>query len=200
MRRAVFVAVLLCILALAGTARAVTLDQGWYAWFGGAYLQVTDWSTGEPYVYSAHWYPTTSLGQYGPVTVSQWAGYPSTRQVAVPQDVSVTPGVLFQDTGSIPLLDRTYPCLYASWQTNYDANRMRLQLLRRRSGQDVMIWEQATSGRVTSSVDWNIRFSSPFQPGDELVMRVIALPEPGGLTALGCGVSALLVGFRRRKS
>ena len=42
MRKLTFLLALLCILALAGAAQAVTLEQGWYAQIRGVLMEVYD--------------------------------------------------------------------------------------------------------------------------------------------------------------
>jgi hypothetical protein len=197
MKRAVAVlAVLSALGGFAGSTHALTLQEGWYAWFGGVYAQVTYYPSGESYY--AFWQPTTSLGQYGPVTVGLWEGYSSTRRVTVPADASVSPGVLFEDAGSFSGLDREFSELYINWETDYDATKMRLQLFRRRAGQaDHLLWEQAASGhRVadgTPMVDYPI-----LVPGDGLTFSIAALPEPASVTGLACGIGLLALRSRRR--
>ena len=54
--------------------------------------------------------------------------------------------MLFEDTGAAAL-SSTYFRLRMTWETDYDAGKMRLQLLRRRVGTvDELLWAQTDVG------------------------------------------------------
>jgi len=177
-----------------GVTHAVALEQGWYAWIGGVYLQ----GFGVDGPYDAYWEPSSSLGQLGRVEVSQWH-YVGTRKITVSTDTSVAPGALFEDVGSYTYPNRPYQVVFLDWETDYDATRMRLQLLKRHAGQsDQLVWQQAVSNHQSGG-GVNVWSSSALLPGDQLVFRVVAVPEPAGVAMLAFGLAPLALKFGRRR-
>lgn len=199
MKKSIVVLAILLTMASAA-ANAVDLQKGWYVCFGNVILEGYDGNLGAPY--STSWHHTSSLGQFGPFEVSNWLGYPSTRKITITDNVSVEPGVLFEDSGSYNSGGRMYSKACVSWETNYNADNIRFQLYRRQAGkEDQLVWQQAVSRlQRTPEGDGNIWESYFIQPDDQLVFKIVAVPEPMSLSVLACGASLLFCKFRRRRA
>lgn len=195
--------VFITVLALPGPSHAVQLQQGWYAWFAGVHLEGPyNPNTGAPY-YTTWWYPATSLGQSGPLDISVRPYFPDSRMATVRASTDIQPRVLFEDAGT-SAFDRAYYTVSAMWETDYDADKMRLQLLRRRVGlADELLWEQASSSHQIAQVGsdpMSYSYPSPlFGPGDRLVIRIVAVPEPASAMGLLVGIVGVCTRLRRRR-
>lgn len=184
-----FLLSMLSLFLLAGTAHAVTLQQGWWVRYeyvslygheGPESAPITSWGTG--------WYPTSTLGLYGPIRVEEGA-YPFTRgrTVTIVQTTNAEPGVFFEDYGSYTSAGPYYQDISLTWQTDYDASRLQLQVFRHKSGQaDELVWQQTASGYTVPPLgQYDIWHGAPLLDGEQVVVRLVVVPEPSGLLVLG---------------
>ena len=195
-RKGVFLIVMLCILAVAGAAHAVTLEQGWYAQIRTMMIMVYD-QDGVPIPWGGGDF-NTPPGMYGPFQVTK-DPYSYSRTVSVPSTVyGVAPGTSVELPILTYLADTSIiAVLGMDARTNYDASRMRLQLIQhdQSTGGTTVLWEQAQSNDY-----WDGVTMSDLHPAG-LAFRVIAVPEPGTLVSLIFGVvgTAVLPLIRRRR-
>lgn len=182
-------------MGLAGSSHAVQLEEGWYAHVGEVNLVGYAYPDQDWFV---HWFPTSATGQFGSVLV-EGTGPQSQfgRRITITESVDLPAGVLWEDSGtysgSYPYFDQ----VQMGWETDYVAARLELQVLRRRTGlPDELIWRQADSGYHASY--GNVWDASTLRPGEQVLLRLVVVPEPPGLYALG---SLLIVcaACRRRR-
>ncbi len=193
MRRAVFLIVLLCILVLAGIAHAVTLEQGWYAQIRSIYC---DGHSEQGYEFSTQAWMGTAPGVYGPFRVT-----PDSTDYRKTVDVPTTDsGVVLGTALELPLLGGFYDTdvidsLWVDRHTNYDATRMRLQLIQRNqsTGAVAVLWEQKQSND-----NWHAEYIGYNLSPVGLAFRVVAVPEPQGILPLSLGLLWFATGVRRR--
>ena len=197
MRRAVVLFAVLCLLAAAAAAHAVTLEQGWYAQLrsvGAAYTDVYG---------SLHtWGVPFDIvpGTYGPFRVtSAPRGSDYSRTVEVPATVGgIAPGTLVE----LPLITglaepNLIDYLNVDWHTNYVSSSMRLELIQRDllSSNVTVLWRQNESGDV-----WHAQYLAPGVGPNGLAFRVVAVPEPSaGTMLIGCCAMLLARCTRRRR-
>ena len=188
MKRAVVVLAALCCLAFAGSARAVTLQQGWYAEFGDVWVKMTG-------TYEKHWYPTSIPGQYGAVEVEQ--KYLSGRRVTVTETTDFPAGVIFEDWGTYAGTYPYYDIVEAGWLTDYDASKLQLRLYRRRPGSpDYLMWQQPLSGYQAG---YGIISYDGVTQGDSIGFKLVVVPEPSALLGLSAGALCVIASARRRR-
>jgi hypothetical protein len=191
--------VLAALLVLsASVLSAVELQQGWYARFGFVDLgsrvpagdHMDEWLT--------QWLPASALVTTGPILVQQAEpAFHFGRSVSISANTQVSPGVVFEDVGAFTFQWPYYQYVSFSSETYYDANIMQLQILRRRAGsQDELLWAQSASWHVGSGMElWPF---SNIISGDQIVFRVVALPEPSGIVGVVVGVAFAFSLLRRR--
>jgi hypothetical protein len=188
------------LLIPACSSQAVQLEQGSYVRFEYVMLE-GHWIDGQgnSRIWSAEWLPTSSLGQSASLSVAEGTN-PSThgRTVTITENTTVAPGVLFEDIGSFNVTGSYYDWVEITWETSYDASKMQLQIWRKRpSSQDELVWRQTQSNLAYGYGNiWN---SAPVLPGDSVVFRLVAVPEPSALLTLSCGLVACLSIGRSRK-
>ncbi len=198
MRRAVFLIVLLCILALAGTAHAVTLEQGWYAQVRSVDLIYR--SVGAEY--ESHAQPRILLasGVYGPYRVSR-APYEDNycKTVDIPTSASgIEPGTAVELPLATGLMDTdVIEAFYIGWYSDYIASHMQLQLIRHdaTNGNTRILWSQTRSGAVNG---YDEILALDVYP-DGLAFRVITVPEPHSWLVLAMGILATAIPLRRKR-
>ncbi|MBP6963074.1 MAG: hypothetical protein KBC96_01585 [Armatimonadetes bacterium] len=189
----VLILVFTMAIGLAPSSHAVQLEEGWYAEF--AYV----WLMGSAYpdqYWESPWYATSAIGQFGPVTVAE--RYSRGRTVTIAETSDVASGTLFEDWGTYSSSGPYYDSIDLGWATNYDAQKLQLRIYTHRPGRsnDELLWSQLQSGAVVGGGP--IWLSSTIQPGDDLVFRLVAIPEPSGLLALASGVLIAAGVIRRR--
>ena len=198
MKNLKIVLVALLLMLLTQASQAVDIQAGWYACYDSICLEGFNFDTGG--IYATFWRPSSELGESGAITVSDWQLYPSTRKITITENISVDSGtILFEDTGFIEDPSKYYQLTHIVWRTDYDANNIRMQLLRHRDGQDdKLIWEQAQSGL---NGGYDILSDNLFMPGDSLVIRLVVVPEPSAFLSLSVGLAACfpLIKYRRRE-
>ncbi len=197
MRKFMLVLILVSAMAigLAGSSHAVQLQQGWYAHVGEVNLAGQAYPDQDWFV---HWFPSSAVGQFGPVLV-EGTGPQSRfgRRITITQDLELPAGVLWESTGTYSGSYPYFSRVEVGWETDYVASRLQLQVLRRRAGwQDELIWTQTDSGYHASY--GNVWDASALRLGEEVVLRLVAVPEPPGLCALGLSSCAFLSLIRRR--
>lgn len=202
MKRVCVVALLLsiCLLLPVCAVPAVELQQGWYVKFGYVEMEGQRWTGDHIESWLSDWSASSATGQNGAVSIEQGdVNYKRGRIISVTQNASVAQGVLFEDYGP-GFCSSVYPyydTVSVGWRTNYDSSAIRLQLLRRRSGQpDELVWEQMQSGMAYA--DQNVWNSSPLLPGDAVVFRIVAVPEPSVFSGLACTMMCAFAFGRRR--
>jgi hypothetical protein len=192
MKRAVVVlAVLFALGGLAGSARAVTLEQGWYAEFDYVWVKLTG-------TYAEPWYPTSTTGQFGALLVTEGLRPTSRgRKITVTETTHFPTGVIFEDWGNYAGAYPYYDVVEGDWLTDYDASKLRLGLYRRRPGSptDVLLWQQPLSGYQAGGGDLSYY---GVQQGDSVGFKLVVLPEPSGLLGLAAGALFVVVSARRR--
>jgi len=195
MRSQRVVIVILCMLAFAGAAHAADLQAGWYVKLGG--VAVYGWYQGQ-YV-GVDWNFTSPLGTYGPFEVTQPDQLWPQRMVLVPSAAFGVPVGTYVDLGGELEAPVTFAVdrLDLSYETNYDASRLRLEVLSRHpNGQEDLLWYQSRSGYAIGGPSlYNPSLS--FFTGDILVCRVVVVPEPAYAMTLGLAGLAF-VSWRRR--
>ena len=191
---AVLLAVVLLLLALAQAGQAVELEAGWYVKFG--YISLVGWDGPDEWMVS--WLASSDLGKIGPLLVEDGGStYLYGRVITVPSHSTTEPGIVFEDFGSDTSYYPYYQFLQLAWQTNYDANRLQLQVFRHKDGhEDELVWRQTESGVMHGH--GNVWYSHPVQAGEDVVFRLVAIPEPSGLLACTAGFPALWWRLRRR--
>ena len=198
-RKGVFLIVLLCIVALAGAAHAVTLEQGWYAQIRGVSMEVYD-QDGVPIPWGFDPYFNTPPGMYGPFQVTNDPrGNSYSRTVSVPSTVyGVAPGTSVELPLITSMADTSViASMSVDVRTNYDASGMRLQLIGhdQSTGGTTVLWEQAQSNDYWHGV---IMACDVYPAG--LAFRVMAVPEPGGASSLlMCVVGTGFLPLMRRR-
>jgi len=195
MRSQRVVIVILCMLAFAGAAHAADLQAGWYVKLG--LVDVRGW---DGYQWGiVDWNFVGGLGTYGPFEVTSPDPVWARRMVSVPSSVSgVAPGTSVDLWGE-PAIPIGFPVseVVVCYDTNYDATRMRLELLMYRA--DVgftMLWAENRSG--LHQVWTNVLGPSQVIPlGYSPVFRVTVVPEPGPFLAIIWGMLCKSVSGRR---
>ena len=194
MKRLAVVMVLSSLLALGKSAQAVQIEAGWYAICDGI-----DLLGDGPDPWGARWYATSALGQFGPLLVENVGPPDHGRKVTVLENVTAEPGaVLFEDYGRYTGVDGyRYVFVDIGWRTDYDANRIQLRLYRHLKGSpDELVWSQTQSGYELGH--GNVWSSYPLLSGEEVVLRLVVVPEPASLAGLAVGAGILLLRTRRR--
>ena len=139
---------------------------------------------------------------YGPFQVTKDPTWYS-RTVSVPSTVyGVAPGTSVELPILTYLADTSIiASMSVDWHTNYDASRMRLQLIQRdtHTGAVAVLWDQVRSGYATVQLNDRCMASDIHPTG--LAFRVMAVPEPGSLVSLIIGLvgTAALPLIRRRR-
>ena len=197
MKKGFAVFAVLLLLSLSQVTQAVTLEEGWYVKLGGVALfgfdPVLSFYTG------ADWHFTVDTGDQGPFNVASPDPVWAERMVSVPETVTgVIPGASVYLWG-----EPTYPVTYAItevgffWETNYDASRMRLDLLAYDGAGFTLLWSQDNSG-LDSGFRNVLTASQSIPVGSVPVFRVTVVPEPSSMLAMiGCVAGAVFV-LRRR--
>ena len=191
---AVLLAVVLMSLALGQAGQGVDLEAGWYATCHG----ITLLGDG-PDPWGATWYATSAMGEFGPILVEN-VGPPNIgRKITILEDLTIAPGaVLFEDYGTYAgVEDYLYPFVDVGWETNYDANRMQLRLYRHVEGSsDELVCSQSQSAYQLGH--GNVWSTYPLLSGEQVVLRLVVVPEPASLLALAVGPAILVLRNGRR--
>ena len=192
MRRTAVILAVVILLALSQAAQAVEVEAGWYVKFGEISLQ----GYYGPDEWVENWYPESALGQSGILFVEEGTPFWRSRKTTVTADTYVEPGVLFEDYGSYAGQYPYYQLVNMAWETDYDATRVQLRVFRHRGGgADELIWSQTQSGYAVGGANiWN---SYPLQDGEQIVVRLVAIPEPSSLAGISAAVVWCLI-LRRR--
>ena len=194
MRRKAVVLAVFCLLVFAGGARAVTLQQGWYANIEmvNVHLNLPDWAE----LYSA-WFPTPT-GPYWPfqVTSGPWlddyqryVSVPNTVYGVGPDQSLVLPIYIPLDTGT-PFMQ-----IMATVSTNYDPACMYVSFWHRPpGGTDELLWSRMVSGPQVwaGTMAWD-----GVVDGGSWYFKVQVVPEPSAFMVLLAGVGCLLRARRR---
>jgi hypothetical protein len=173
-------------------AHAVQLEQGWFVKWGWTALYGHDNLTNSQFGVS--WYPTSPTGDSGPINIQSWGYLSHGRIVTVSQSVDVPPGTLFEDFGRyyhVP--NNAYDQLYFEWETNYDAAKMQLQVIRKHlDGASELFWTQSLSGHQLGYI--NIEHIYPvILDGEKIEFQLVVVPEPPTWLVLGLFTACLLL-------
>jgi hypothetical protein len=199
--RKVFLALAIsALMMLEQSASAVDLEAGWYAKFGGVLLNGLDYYDPDPMWYASEWSTTSPLGPAGPLLVAEGGPlYSRGCAISVPQDTSVAAGVLFQGCG---YYDRSWPqydLVTFCWETNYDAAKLRLELvLIRNTGEEQLLWYQGISGHAVEPYE-GLNFPAPLRNDEDIEFRLVAVPEPSSAVMVS-GLMLLVFKLRRRRA
>jgi len=171
---------------------AVQLEQGWYARFGFVGLIGNDKSLHTEW--GSPWRPTIPLGNSGPLTVTDaLPSFLSGRTFKISRTFVVSPGLLIEDEGLIVSPAPEFHQLGFSWESSYDATRLQLRVVRRKSDQsDEIIWTQTESGYQVGPGDCSF-VSRPLINGEKIVFQLVAVPELPTWIALGFFAACLLL-------
>ncbi|MEI6913728.1 MAG: hypothetical protein WCL39_01200 [Armatimonadota bacterium] len=166
---------------------AVQLEAGWTAQFSIGDLR----GTNEIGDWGGTWVPVSLTGQFGPLDVepNPWP-VSFGRLVTVTHAAEVGTGPLWEDRGTIPDFFLYYQTVSISWYTNYDAGRLRLQLIDQTQYGSGVVWEQKISGPAIGRTNLSIILLAPT---DHLVVRLSVVPELPGWMVLGSFAACLLL-------
>lgn len=198
MARSLVVSISLLFLVIPLAGQAADLQAGWYANMGVVSLYDMDTHSGIPVSAGGGYFYSTPPGTYGPFYV--WGGNPHTygeRDISVPTTVS---GVGADKSLTLPLYftreqGGSLAFISFSWQTNYDASQMYLDLWQTKAdGTSNLLWTQRQSGLRfdTTHVAYNTVIDGDYY------FRLNVVSEPSGLVSL-LAAGAGLVCIRRRK-
>ena len=172
--------------------QAVQLEQGWYAKWGWTALYGHDNLTNSQFGVS--WYPTSPTGDSGPINIQSWGYLTHGRIVTVSLAVDMPTGTLFEDFGRyyhVP--NNAYDQLYFEWETNYDAAKMQLQVIRKHlDGASELFWTQSLSGHQFAAADFT-HVIPIIRDGEQIVFRLAVVPELPGWVVLGFFAACLLL-------
>jgi len=200
MKRLTVILFLLHVLGLTQAAHAVDLEAGWYVKLGSVALY-SPYGWGGPGRQSVAWNPVGGLGTYGPFEVTTTAEWWPQRVVSVPSTaVGVVPGTGAWLWGELEHpVDYPFAEVSLHWETNYDASKMRLELLMYKQDEGLtLLWAEDRSG--LQSGYHNVLSPVQYIPlGYEAVFRVIAVPEPSTIGAFGLGLAGTSAIWRRRR-
>ena len=177
--------------------QAATLEEGWYVKLG--LVDVRGWD-GTSYCV-IDWNFTGDLGMVGPFSVTSPDPVWARRMVSVDSTVSgIAPGTSVYLWGT-PVTEVTFPItgVVPYYDTDYDASRMRLQLLMYHADAGyTILWEQNRSG-VWGDAGSVLSQNQSIPIGYTPVFRVTVIPEPMSLIVLSSGLIALAFSLRRER-
>lgn len=197
MKKMLLTITILVLASIAVPIHAADLQAGSYVTVHA--VHIWQFSGGEPYVRAGGWF-NTAPGQYGPFNVTDGPYHArSERDVTVPLQVS---GAGPSDSLELPMgfgmtIGEPVAWIDFSWETDYDANQMYLELWRYRyAGNAERIWSQQLSGRHYEYTT-HMLYLSEFE--GNLFFKVNVLPEPSSLAVLAAGLAASGLAFWRRR-
>lgn len=193
MRRAVVLFAVLCLLAMAAAAHAVTLEQGWYADIDAVEFYIHMDPYGSPEL-GGNAYFSMPPGAYGPFQVTN-DGVPVdiARYVSVPYTVSeVGPQQSLVLPINVPLgVGANLAGIRAGLSTNYDPARMYLSFWHG----DRELWTRRV-GTTQAWAGWVA--GEEVLDGNPFYFKVQVVPEPTTLMGLVGSILCLLPIRRRR--
>jgi len=199
MKKLSVISAALLLLTLAQIGQAADLQAGWYVKLGGVALYGTD--PGSGHEVAVDWSFAGPVGPAGPFEVAQSDPLWPQRTVSVPASTNVPDGTAVDLFGQ-PKTPITFAVtrLDLIYETNYVASQMLAQLfVEHTSGQSELLWQESRSGLHNRYATLLAGTGRTLAPSDTIYFRVVAVPEPSGLSVLLPAIGLLWLERRRTR-